>query len=89
MLCLNMTVEVSSKFEPPIAVLTMMPVFLLLVLITVLFPAEGIVAIIALMIVGMHGTVGNMIAVAVEVEGSTAAGRHCSGRKVVELNGEG
>lgn len=60
-----------------IATLTMVPVFLPFMLITVFLPAEAFVAIITFMFVGMRGTVGNMIAVAIGGKVSTAAVRHC------------
>lgn len=60
-----------------IATLTMVPVFFLFMLITVFLPAEAFIAIITFMIVGMRGTVGNMIAVAIGGKVSTAAVRHC------------
>ena len=79
---LDMIVEARSILKPPIAVLTAVPMFVFFMLITVFLPAEAIVAIIALMIIGMHGTASNMIAVAIGVEKSTAAVRHCLGWNV-------
>ena len=84
MLLLDMTVELLSEFEHPIAALTVVPVFLLLVFNTVFFPAEAFVAIIAFIVVGMQGTAGNVIVIAIGIERSTAAVRHCSGRDVYE-----
>ena len=76
MLLQNMIIEVPWESEHPSAALAVVPMFLLLVPLTVFLPAEGFVAIIALMVVGMHGTEGDMVVVAIGVEVSTAAVRH-------------
>lgn len=78
-LLLDMIIETLPGSKHPIAALTMVPMFLFFMLSTIFLPAERLVAIIALMIIGMHSTAINMIAVAIGVKGSTAAVRHCSG----------
>lgn len=86
---LNMTVEVPPELGSEVAALAVIPMFFLFVQITVFLPAEAVVAIIALMVVGMHGTAGNVIAVAIGIEGSTAAVRHCSVWIVDQVFGRG
>ena len=75
----DVIIETRPGSNHPTAALTVVPMFLFFMLHTIFLPAETLVAITAPMIIGMHSTARNMIAVAIGVEGSTAAVRHCSG----------